>query len=255
MLKNNTIKNTIITLFVGLYAIVATVSTIHLIDFFLLSNPYWLAVTLAVAFEIGAAASLASIIILDKTNRNLVWFLFILITVMQVQGNMFYTFMHLENFESWSQLFSLESESIIYQKRILSIVSGGILPIVALGFIKSLVDYIWPKENSESLNEQEYEGNFPQESENNSEPTKITNSQEYANNVDEASNSQKESQEYANNVDEASNSQEESDSQEASQEINDASSIMGLEEENEDKMEKAMREKAEKEKKNLANNS
>jgi hypothetical protein len=35
-------------------------------------------------------------------------------------------------------------EEEIFQKRILSIVSGAILPIVALGFIKSLVDYIRP---------------------------------------------------------------------------------------------------------------
>jgi SPX domain protein involved in polyphosphate accumulation len=35
---------------------------------------------------------------------------------------------------------------LIYQKRVLSIVSGAILPIVALGFIKSLVDYIRPSE-------------------------------------------------------------------------------------------------------------
>jgi hypothetical protein len=36
-------------------------------------------------------------------------------------------------------------EEIVYQKRVLSAVSGAILPLVALGFIKSLVDYIKPE--------------------------------------------------------------------------------------------------------------
>ena len=41
----------------------------------------------------------------------------------------------------------MESEPIV-QKRILAIVSGAILPVVALGFIKSLVDYIRPEEKT-----------------------------------------------------------------------------------------------------------
>jgi hypothetical protein len=48
---------------------------------------------------------------------------------------------------NWTELFALNEEEPIFQKRILSIVSGAILPIVALGFIKSLVDYIQPEQN------------------------------------------------------------------------------------------------------------
>jgi hypothetical protein len=46
----------------------------------------------------------------------------------------------------WSELFGLSEEDPIFQKRILSVISGAILPLVALGFIKSLVDYIKPVE-------------------------------------------------------------------------------------------------------------
>jgi hypothetical protein len=123
---------------------VSIISTIHVIDFFRLSNPEWLAITLAIAFEVGAAASLGAIVILDKTSRWLVWSLFILITGMQMMGNMYYAYSHLQDFNGWIELFGLQEEEIIYQKRMLSIVSGAILPIVALGFIKSLVDYIRP---------------------------------------------------------------------------------------------------------------
>lgn len=150
--RDNIIKWSIVGIFVALYLITSIVSTIHVIDFFRLSNPEWLAITLAIAFEIGAAASLAAIVILDKTSKALIWMLFILITGMQVTGNMYYAYVHLENFQGWIELFGLEQEELIYQKRILSIVSGAILPIVALGFIKSLVDYIRPTKEIEDEN-------------------------------------------------------------------------------------------------------
>ena len=134
----------IIGTFVTLYLLVSVISTIHVIDFFKLSNPTWLAVSLAIAFEIGAAASLASIITLDKMNKGIVWGLFIILTLMQAMGNTYYAYTHLANFQGWIELFGLAEEELIYQKRMLSIVSGAVLPIVALGFIKSLVDYIKP---------------------------------------------------------------------------------------------------------------
>lgn len=138
----------IIGTFVTLYLLVSVISTIHVIDFFKLSNPDWLAVSLAVAFEIGAAASLASIITLEKMNKGIVWSLFILLTLMQAMGNTYYAYTHLANFQGWIELFGLTEEDLIYQKRVLSIVSGAILPIVALGFIKSLVDYIKPSDEA-----------------------------------------------------------------------------------------------------------
>ena len=138
------VKRFVISTFVVLYILVSLISTIHVIDFFELSNPYWLAVTLAIGFELGAAASLSSLVILDRTNKTLVWALFGAITLMQMQGNMYFAFINLEDFSSWSELFGLDEEEPLYQKRVLAAVSGAILPLVALGFIKSLVDYIRP---------------------------------------------------------------------------------------------------------------
>ena len=143
-MRSKLINNFIIGTFVSLYILVSVVSTIHVIDFFELSNPRWMAITLAIGFELGAAASLAALITLDKMNKTLVWALFIVITGMQIQGNMYFAFEHLVDFESWSELFNLIEEELLYQKRIISVVSGAILPLVALGFIKSLVDYIKP---------------------------------------------------------------------------------------------------------------
>ena len=145
----------IIGTFVILYLLVSVISTIHVIDFFKLSNPDWLAISLAVAFEIGAAASLASLVTLEKMNKGIVWGLFILLTLMQAMGNTYYAYTHLVNFQGWTELFGLTEEDLIYQKRALSIVSGAILPIVALGFIKSLVDYIKPSDDIVDSNTEE----------------------------------------------------------------------------------------------------
>ena len=43
--------------------------------------------SLAIGFELGAAASLAAIIILDKTNKTMVWGLFLLLTAFQMMAN------------------------------------------------------------------------------------------------------------------------------------------------------------------------
>jgi hypothetical protein len=142
--KDKLLHGFIITTFVSLYLIVSVISTIHVIEFFSLSNPQWLSISLAVAFEIGAAASLASLIVLDKMNKSLVWGLFIILTCMQMMGNTYYAFTNLQDYQSWVELFGLVDEDPLYQKRVLSIISGAILPLVALGFIKSLVDYIRP---------------------------------------------------------------------------------------------------------------
>lgn len=144
--KSKLVGGFIIGTFVSLYLMVSVISTIHVIDFFKLSNPTWLAVSLAIAFEVGAAASLASLIAMHKMNKTLVWILFFLLTGMQAMGNTYYAYVNLHDFTAWSELFGLIEEDLIFQKRVLSIVSGAILPIVALGFIKSLVDYIKPED-------------------------------------------------------------------------------------------------------------
>jgi len=147
-MNNKAVTYFIIGTFVTLYLIVSVISTIHVIDFFKLSNPDWLAISLAIAFEIGAAASLASLIALKKMNKTLVWLLFIALTAMQMMGNTYFAFTNLENYQGWVDLFGLTDEEPIFQKRILSIISGAVLPLVALGFIKSLVDYVKPDEET-----------------------------------------------------------------------------------------------------------
>lgn len=158
-MKNKGVNLFIISTFVLLYLVVSIISTIHVIDFFEMTNPRWLSIFLAIAFEIGAAASLASIVVLDKMNKFIVWSLFFILTAMQAIGNTYFAYTHLSDFSAWSELFGLAEEELIFQKRILSIISGAILPLVSLGFIKALVDYIRPEKNNtlETIEESEEE--------------------------------------------------------------------------------------------------
>tara|TARA_R110000803_G_scaffold140783_1_gene207315 strand:- start:1688 stop:2521 length:834 start_codon:yes stop_codon:yes gene_type:complete len=170
-LKEKLLHYFIISIFCSLYFLVATISMINSVAFFDLTHSGLMSWSLAIGFEIGAAASLAAIIILDKTNKTMVWGLFLLLTSFQMMANSFHAFINLENYIGWIQLFGLEEAEVIEQKRILSIVSGAILPVVALGFIKSLVDYIRP---TEGLQPELKEGLQPElKEELQSEPTEV----------------------------------------------------------------------------------
>ena len=52
-----------------------------------------------------------------------------------------FAYMHLEGYQGWIELFGLVDSEPIEQKRILSIVSGAILPLVALGCLDALIFY------------------------------------------------------------------------------------------------------------------
>lgn len=134
-------RYTIGILFLLLYMLVATISAICSIDFFNLSHSQSMSICLAVAFELGAMCSLCAGVFM-KSNRTLSFGLFTLLTLFQMMGNVFHSYTNLtDEFVNWINLFGLDELEEIAQKRIVAIVSGAVLPIVALGFIKCFVDY------------------------------------------------------------------------------------------------------------------
>lgn len=148
--KSNSIVWLIIISFLLVPLVVSVVSTIHVINFFALSNGFGLALTLALAFEIGALSALAGLVALGKINKNVVWFIFLILTFFQMMGNTYYAYDLLsikmqtnpDLIRNWTELFGLLEEDQIMVKRIISILSGAILPIVSLSFLDLLVDYI-----------------------------------------------------------------------------------------------------------------
>lgn len=144
-------------LFLLLYMLVATISAICSIDFFNLSHSQSMSICLAVAFELGAMCSLCAGVFM-KSNRTLSFGLFTLLTLFQMMGNVFHSYTNLtDGFVEWINLFGLDELEEIAQKRIVAIVSGAVLPIVALGFIKCFVDYNDKQDNTleDESNEEE----------------------------------------------------------------------------------------------------
>ena len=151
MLKNKkTLFWLILFSFLLIPLIVSVISSIHVINFFELSNNKMLAIALSVSFEIGALSALAGLVVMDKINKNVIYFIFILLTAYQMMGNTYFAYDILSQkmavnpdlIKNWSELFGFETDDTILMKRIISIISGAILPIVSLCFLDLSVDYI-----------------------------------------------------------------------------------------------------------------
>lgn len=161
-LKNNKIvKYGSILSYLTLYVVVMIVSLISSIDFFQMAHSGWMSVTLAVGFEIGQAACLFGALTRKKEGFDFVWLVFILLTLFQAGANTYSAYIHLHDFAGFSELFDLVELEVITQKRIIAIVSGAILPVVALSFVHVLTDYLKElndETTSDDITEEEHGG-------------------------------------------------------------------------------------------------
>lgn len=139
-------KKAMIILFSLLYIAVGFVSTYHAISFFAISNQNWLAVILAIAFEIGQAAVLFSLLT-SKTKKIMPWILMGVLTAVQVLGNVFssYQYMMLNHAEEItyftdSVLFFLQDPDPKVNQVMVSYITGAILPIVSLCMTSMVVN-------------------------------------------------------------------------------------------------------------------
>lgn len=156
MKQRNWLKVLSCSVFAGLYLIVAVISLICSTEFFKLAHSGIMSWVLAIGFEIGAMSCLLSTLILPKKKLGLVWFMFIVLTLFQCMGNMYAAFVNLENFQDWIDLFGMTDMELIAQKRVLAGISGVILPLVALGFIRIMADVLQDGHKIE-INDEEIE--------------------------------------------------------------------------------------------------
>ncbi len=66
-----------------------------------------------------------------------------------MMNNTYYAYVNIENYKDWIELFDLIELEDITQKRIISIISGCVLPIVSLSFVHLLVDLL--KDDNEQI--------------------------------------------------------------------------------------------------------
>ena len=126
--------------FLFLYFLVALISFCHAVQFFGIGNIKWMSISLAFAFELGLALSLASILLSDKNKKQtLPWILMITLTAVQVVGNVYSVFRYISvsdvdyyQYLAKPLLFFIEEVDENTIQIIVSWIMGAILPIVAL---------------------------------------------------------------------------------------------------------------------------
>lgn len=138
-----------------LYIIVAIVSLISSIHFFNLAHQGWMSTVLACSFEIGQMACLFGALTRRKKGFDIVWIMFVVLTLFQCMANTYAAYIGLTEYTSWSELFGLTEMEPIDQKRTIAGISGAILPLIALGFIKCLTDFL-NEENKETVQPVEF---------------------------------------------------------------------------------------------------
>ena len=153
-------KFTIIrSLFLVPIILVAFISISHVISWYDLSNPFGWAVYLSVAVEIAAMVSLAAA---TSKIKGGVWFVFGVVTLIQFIGNIFFSYKEINpnsvEFKQWIELvgplfenFGTQTTDYIGHKRWLSLLSGGLLPIISLTSLHFFVKY----DKSKSVVEEE----------------------------------------------------------------------------------------------------
>ena len=152
-------KKFYILLFSILWLITAFSSFFHAVEFFELSNVTWMGIILAMAFEIGQAAVLMSILTSPQDRKKYTpWVLMCILTLVQIIGNVYSSYKYImlnspENLKYfkepifiWTQLPDAEATVII------TYVSAAILPIVALLMTSMITNYL--SDQSEETNTQ-----------------------------------------------------------------------------------------------------
>ena len=137
------------TMFLIPIILVAGISISHVVAWYDIANPINWAIYLSIAIEVGAMTALVA-----ATNKikGGVWFMFGMITIIQMIGNIFFSFKEInetgELFKSWVELtspiwelFGTEPTDIIGLKRWLAFLEGGLLPIISLTSLHFFVKY------------------------------------------------------------------------------------------------------------------
>lgn len=142
--------------------LVAGISISHVVSWYDIANPFSWAIYLSIAIEVGAMTALVA-----ATNKikGGVWFMFGLITLIQMIGNIFFSFKEIDAngnlFKSWVELtgplwemMGSDPTDVVSMKRWLAFLEGGLLPVISLTSLHFFVKY----ESNNTVNEGTTEG-------------------------------------------------------------------------------------------------
>ena len=152
------------TMFLIPIILVAGISISHVVTWYDIANPINWAIYLSIAIEIGAMTALVA-----ATNKikGGVWFMFGLVTLIQMIGNIFYSYKEIDDtgdlFKSWVELTGpfwdmfTDSTDVISMKRWLAFLEGGLLPIISLTSLHFFVKYEKPEDKKEKIEDKVWE--------------------------------------------------------------------------------------------------
>lgn len=129
--------------------LVMIISISHVVSWYGLANPMSWAVYLSIAIEIAAMSSIAAA---SVRVRGGVWFVFIIVTLIQFIGNIFFSYKEIDitsqGFKDWVELTGPVFESIgsdvkdlVAQRRWLALLEGGLLPLISLASLHFFIRY------------------------------------------------------------------------------------------------------------------
>lgn len=129
--------------------LVMIISISHVVSWYGLSNPMSWAVYLSIAIEIAAMSSIAAA---SVRVRGGVWFVFIIVTLIQFIGNIFFCYKETDitsqGFKDWVELTGPVFEAIgsdikdlVAQRRWLALLEGGLLPLISLASLHFFIRY------------------------------------------------------------------------------------------------------------------
>ena len=151
------IKKIYICLFAVLYLCVAFTSTLHAIEFFGLANAPWLAVILAISFELGQAAVLFELLTSKKDRTKIMpWVLMTIFTLVQVLGNVYSSYKYIVIFLQYSSIITLKLSLLLQSHKIsyTILLTSSILIAFIIFFIchhKYYIKFILSGKNSDFI--------------------------------------------------------------------------------------------------------
>lgn len=157
--------NWVKTMFLVPIVLVAIISISHVVSWYSLSNPIKWAIYLSIAIEVGAMTSLVAA---TKKIKGGVWFMFGLVTLIQLIGNIFYSYVNIvdtsSSFISWVELttpifdlFTSGGITVLEHKRWLALLEGGLLPLISLTALHFYIKYEEPKIKETNQNIEPFE--------------------------------------------------------------------------------------------------
>lgn len=160
--KDKAFRKLIVIAFLSVPFFSSIISTLHVVELFGLGNITWMAIILAVVFEVGQLSSLMTLMVMDKINKFLVWMIFFVLAAMQIIGNVYSTYHFMTSQLAINADWLKEALELINNftygnlevekgKFILSLVLGVPIPLISMAFLKSLTDYLKPSSKAELI--------------------------------------------------------------------------------------------------------